>query len=265
MPDRTPDRGVRLRLAVITDIHFGPDSGRKLGSKAPRLLHAFAKAVNKKGADAIIEMGDRITAGNAEDSRARMKAVRAHFNDIAAPLHSVIGNHDVRYLSLAENEEITGSPPCSYSRSINGMHLLFFNPASLTARGPRRIADEEIAWLKADLAKAKGNVIVFTHVPLDNTGAESGADARFYFAQGPDIRRIFEESGKVVLCMAGHRHTNSESVINGIHYITQQALTSMWQRSYRVPAGAWSWLEADDEKITVSLQGKIKKTYEIRL
>ena len=255
----------KLRAAVITDIHLGPDSGRKLGSKAPRLLTAFAKAVNEKGADIVIEMGDRVTAGNTADARAQMKSVREHFNEIAAPKCHVLGNHDLRYLSHAENEEITGSPSKSYSRSINGVHMIFFNPASLSERGARRISDAEIAWLKNDLAAAKGPVIVFTHVPLDNKGEEAGANIRFYFAQGPQIRRIFEDSGKVKLCMAGHRHTNHESVINGIHYITQQALVSEWQKKYRVPMGAWSWLEVDDKKITVSLQGKVKNTWEIRL
>ena len=35
-----------LHLAVVTDVHLGPDAGDRLGTKAPSALEAFVKAVN---------------------------------------------------------------------------------------------------------------------------------------------------------------------------------------------------------------------------
>jgi len=263
----------KFRAAVITDIHNGPDSGAKLGSKAPRLLESFAKAVSQYRPDSVIDLGDRITASNAADAAARMQGVCAVFNRLAAPVYSVLGNHDLKYLSRTANEAITGSPSENYFRDHDHVRLVFFNPRAIARRRKRRIGSDEQDWLRDVLKHSPHPVIVFSHVPLDNlpqdeAGAKTlnqgrkGYASAFTYPDGPQVREILEQSGKVILCMSGHLHRNRCREINGIPYVTQQALVRTHRKKYRVPTGTWSKLELDDAGgVSVALQGKYRKTY----
>jgi len=255
----------KLRAAVITDAHYGFDIKDKLGSKAPKLMEHFAKAVNKFDPDVVIDMGDRVSAKSAESDRHYMQEYRKHFNDIAARYECVVGNHDIKNLSRGENEEIMDRPATSYSKDIGGYHLVFWSPKVLIDDDGIDIHDEDFDWLRDDLAATDKKVIMFSHVPLDNLdGEELNPYTRYFFwTQGEQVRQILEDAGNVVLCMAGHRHRNRHREINGINYITQQSLTSTWKKHYRVPSRTYSFLEADDDKITIDLQGKTNKTYEI--
>lgn len=284
----------RLRAAIITDIHYGPDTGAKLGTKAPKLLEAFVKAVNGydkgEGPDLVVDMGDRVTARDADEARRNMETVCAYFNRLAAPVHCINGNHDLGRLTRQENEAITGSPAASYSLDEGGFHLVFFNPSGAIGRnGALVITDDDMEWLRRDLAATDKRTIVFSHVPLDNVSEEKAQAAaermvdasgeeipienagfrdlvsgRFgYPEQGAAIRAIMEESGKVALCMSGHVHGNRRRDLNGIAYITQQSLTHQHQKFYRVPSRTYSFLEADDDGIVVKLRGKVVKDYVI--
>jgi predicted MPP superfamily phosphohydrolase len=245
----------KLRAAIITDIHYGPDRGNRLGSKAPRLLDKFMRAAAAFDPDVIVDIGDRVTASGAEEAESGMRAVTEAFNRAAAPKHYTVGNHDIRYLSRADNERLTGSPSSSYGADAGDFRLLFFNPRR---RGEKlAVGAGDLRWLRAQLTATDRPVILFSHVPLDNLAVKPG-DA-FSFEQGPEIRRILEESGKVKLVMSGHIHRHRHREINGITYIAQQSLTRAYRRKYKVPSGAWSLLEADGDKISLAIDGKIKR------
>lgn len=258
----------KLKAAFITDVHYGIDSGAKLGSKAPRLVKAFIKAVNKFAPDVIIDGGDRVSARNEADDRRYMTEYKQQFNEAAAPVESLIGNHDFKNLGRKGNEEIMGNPATSYSRDVGGYHLVFWNPSVEVKKDGLHLDEEDIEWLRRDLAATSKKTILFSHVPLDNDGDDNAKkstqwiDGRFYYSEGERVRKVLEDAGNVVLCMHGHRHRNRHRELNGIHYITQQSFTHQWQEKYRVPSRAFSLIEADDEKLTVRLQGKVKKTYE---
>ncbi|MBU0800298.1 MAG: metallophosphoesterase [Alphaproteobacteria bacterium] len=261
----------KLRLAVVTDIHYGFDVGNKLGSKGPRLMDAFTRAVNKYKPDCVVDMGDRISCRNRDMDMGYLRQVKDHFNAIAAPIHHMIGNHDAKFMTREDNESITGSPGTSYSRDYNGYHLVFWNPnVNITNQQGLRLSPEEIEWLRADIAATDKPVILFSHVPLDNdpkdyedeTKEYAGIAGRFYYGQGQDVRQMLEKSGKVMLCMAGHRHTKRHREINGIHYITQQSMTSAWKGSRR-PTGTYANVEIEGDKIAIMLKGADKTRFDL--
>lgn len=270
-----------LKLAVITDIHYGRDSGSKLGSKAGRLLERFIKAVDKYKPAAIIDMGDRVTASSADEARRHMTSVKNYFNRLAAPVHSLLGNHDIKYLSTHDNEEITGSPARCWSRDEGDYHFIFINMYTDHYKDTGlHFEAENLQWLKDDLEATAKPTIVFCHVPLTNMDEDEenikklrASGNPFYYQRASDIRRVMEDSGKVVLCMSGHIHRNRYREINGIHYISQQSLIQEYkahqnqerERYHRVPHGAWSWVEADEDKIVVKLQGKVRNEYRMPL
>jgi hypothetical protein len=267
----------KVRAAVITDIHYGHDHGWRLGTKAPRLMKKFVKEVNGLQPDCVIDMGDRISRRNAGEDRSWMAELKTYFNQLAAPVHHLIGNHDLRFLTRQENEEITGSPGTSYSRDINGYHFIFWNPNVNNGDTGLKLDPEDIDWLKADLAANDKPAVLFCHVPFDNdeqdneialTESQKATGVitnRYYYREAPDIRKMLEESGNVILAMGGHRHMNRHREINGIHYFTQQSLTNKYRKEYRVPTGTWTELELNNGQITIHLHGHAKMRFDGKL
>lgn len=256
-----------LRFAVITDIHYGFDAGNKLGSKAPEIMRAFEKAVGKYQPAFILDMGDRVSTRSAESDRLHMQNLMQHFNRMAAPTYHVAGNHDVHLLTRAENEIITGKSAESHSFDQDDHHIVVWNP-HITRIGTGLLASAaDLEWLQNDLRRNDKPTIVFSHAPLyqesNPQAPEPGhkVSIRFHHSESEKIRAILEETKNVRLCMNGHLHRNHHEEINGIHYIAQQSLVQTHQKKYRVPVRAWSWVEAGDDKITVKLQGKVRKDY----
>jgi 3',5'-cyclic-AMP phosphodiesterase len=254
----------KVRFATLTDVHYGPDAGAKYGSKADGLLDVFAKAAADYNFDLVVDIGDRVTAHDHDEAAANMRSVKDKYNKVAAPLEGVNGNHDLLHLTPGENAEIMGFPGTSHSRDVNGYHFVFWNPPMDLSSSGLHMSQEELDWLENDLAATDKPTIVFSHVPLDNDAADnkSGRAASksdrlyFFYPEAPKVRDIMEQSGKVILAMAGHRHTNRYREMNGIHYITQQSLVQAYDKHYRKPHRAWSIIDIDDDEITVRLKGR---------
>lgn len=261
----------KLRVAIATDIHYGFDQRDKLGSKAPALMEQFIKYTGKlkPRPDFVIDIGDRINSRNAADDRKYMQELKDQYNKMAIPLHSVLGNHDVKNLSRADNEQIMGTPATSYSMDVGNYHFVFWNPDATFGDTGLTVTQADIEWLKNDLAATDKKSALFSHVPFYDKeeelaaarqleGSEQSAFRRFSFQEAQQIREIITQSGKVCIAMGGHRHRNSYNQIDGVHYITQQSMTNEYKEKYSVPTGTWSLLEFDEDNIKVRLYGKAR-------
>lgn len=260
-----------LRFAVVTDIHYGFDRGNKKGSRAPALIDRFIKAANANRVDFAVDMGDRVTYTNPAQDRHYLIKLKDQFNKFAMPKYSVHGNHDVTHLTREENDQILGLPGGSYSKDIQDHHVVFWNPnVKISKFDGLHIKPEDMEWLRDTLAKTDKKCIVFSHIPLDNYPEDNAAamehDQRpflSYYPQGPDVRQILEESGNVILCMAGHRHRNRHRDINGIHYITQQSLVQRYHDTQRAHA-AYSLIKIDKDRIQIEGRGLGQPSYDLK-
>ncbi|HEY0901634.1 MAG TPA: metallophosphoesterase [Micavibrio sp.] len=256
-----------LKFAVITDIHYGINTGNKLGAKGPQVMNAFERAVKKKHNDFIIDMGDRISTREIAQDRAHMENLMTHFNRMAQPVYHVMGNHDVQRLSRADNAHITGQGAESYSLDHSGYHLVIWNPYVDREGTGLRVRPQDLDWLRDDLHTHDRPTIIFSHAPLyqekNPHDPEPGYKPaiRFHFDESEKIREILEQSRHVRLCMNGHLHRNHHETINGIHYIAQQSATQAIKTKPHLPTRAWSWVEATADRITVKLQGHVRKDY----
>lgn len=249
-----------IRFFLVTDIHYGLDRKKKLGSKAKGLVEDFVKAANSEDLDCVVDMGDRVNTYDNNTDKRFMKELKAEFNKVSAPIHSILGNHDLHNLSRKENEEIMDSPANSYSREIGGVKMLFFNPGlNVMKHKGLKVRDKDIEWLKAELDASDKPCILFSHIPLDNFEEDDkealkrdGWPNLSYFERGPEIRKILEDSGKVIACFSGHHHRNKQSTINGIHYITHQSLIQRIEEEPETPCGAYSRVEIDGEEIRIT-------------
>jgi 3',5'-cyclic-AMP phosphodiesterase len=224
----------QLTLAIITDIHHGPDRGTKLGTTALPLLDKFRDFVSDLHPACTVDMGDRISDVDEATDRLLVSQVAEALAKIPGKVHHIVGNHDVAKLTVAENEKLMQRSLVSSSTDINGYHLVFWNADDkLDSVTGFSLAEGDLDWLHSDLAATDLPSIIFTHVPLDN-GSMKG---NFYFEkayphqgaypeiQGEAIRDVIERSGKVILCLNGHAHWNAYHGIDGTHYITIPSLT----------------------------------------
>ena len=120
-----------------------------------------------------------------------------------------------------------GQPKSYYSFDAGGFHFVILDSCFRSDGQPYgrknftwtdpNIPAAEIEWLQADLKAAESNTVVFVHQRLDVTDNHSVKNAA-------DVRKVLEESGKVLAVFQGHSHTNSYQEINGIHYCVLTAM-----------------------------------------
>ncbi len=261
---------MQLTLAIITDIHNGPDRGTKLGTMALPLLARFRDFVADLRPACTVEMGDRISEVDEQTDRKLVADVASALAKFPSPIHHILGNHDVAKLSVEDNEDLMQRSFASSSMDINGFHLVFWNANDkLDYVTGFSLAPTDLEWLRADLAATELPSIIFTHVPLDN-GSMKG---NFYFdkayphagaypeAQGEAIRDVIERSGKVILCLNGHAHWNAYHGIDGTHYVTIPSLTESFT-TFPYANEAFASLRVD-EAIEIEVFGRTPLLYRL--
>ena len=241
-----------LKLAIVTDIHHGPNKLTKVGAAALPLLQDFRAFVEGYQPHFIAELGDRISDIDPQTDREQLRKVADKFLDLPSPHRHLIGNHDQVHLSAADNAEILRQDMAHYSVDVAGRHLVFWQMDCQIHRPQGFLPNQaDLAWLRQDLAASNLPSIIFTHVPLDG-GSLHG---NYYFdnnirsgglPHAREIQALIRDAGNVILCIAGHVHWNDVNLIDGIPYITVQSLSESFTTEGEA-AGAWASIEIDHE------------------
>jgi Icc protein len=236
-----------LKIALIADVHHGPDTPLKLGSRALVLLEEVMSRVNDTEPRLVVDLGDRITDTGLDDDHRRLDEVGAVMARSEVPRQHLLGNHDLALLSREANEEALGCQLRNLSIEIQGWHLVFWQVDNAFKGDRGLVIDEaDFEWLAGDLRATSLPTVVFTHAPLDggpmlgNYYFESGAPQFAGYQNSARARGLFEASS-VVVCVSGHVHWNSIRTVRGIHYITVQSLSECFT-TYPRPSQAWGLL-----------------------
>ncbi len=259
----------RLKLAIVTDIHYGLDKGSKKGSEGLKLIHQFAAFVEKLKPDLCLEMGDRTSSAEKMTPYELMCEVGKALRDVPAEMHHLTGNHDLDGLTREDNEKALGKPLASTSVERKGYRLIFWNtnPKLDKAKG-FMLEERDLEWLRQELNASPLPVIIFSHVPLDN-GAIAG---NYYFERFPNhagyppdqarrIREAIERSGKVIMCVNGHFHWTAYHCMDGIHYVTIPSLVETFRTSPKAE-GAYARVEIGDV-IEIEIYGSAPLLYRL--
>ena len=224
-----------LTLAVVTDLHFGPEarySGklRKMTHLAEGLAREFVRLMNDDTVpDGVVNLGDDIEDESREADLQRYGACQAILRQAKAPLVNVAGNHDLIHLNRDDLNRIWGrSGPLYYSLDVQGWHLVVLHTIE-RADLDVRIPEAQLEWLRADLAAATAPIVVLMHhsaseQSLDDSRWWPGRSHLALVKERRELRGIFERSGRVRLVMNGHLHWNHFDVVAGIPYVTVQSL-----------------------------------------
>ncbi len=270
-----------LTVALVTDIHFGPHALyqgklRKLAAHAPDLLRAFVARMNDVvRPDLVVNLGDDLEdEGRAADA-ARYHEVLDILARLDAPVLHVAGNHDLVNLTADDLLEAwrrfeAGDQTARrlyYSRDVGGYHLVFLHTIEEKDLVVR-MDDEELEWLRADLASTSRPTLVFMH----HSAADQHLVGNRWFEGRANIcllrerkvlRSILERSGRVLAVFNGHLHWNHLDLHAGLPYVTVQSLIeNLDDDAPGRPAAAHAVVRVAPHRVVVEVGGAEQARYQ---
>lgn len=219
-----------IRIGLITDSHFADKNAA--GSRHYRdSLFKIRQAVtqfNNSRIPIAIELGDFIDAADtAETELQYLHTINKAFQKFNGKRHYVLGNHCVWTLSKKHFLSKCEQNKSFYSFDHHGIHFIILDACFRSDAIPygeknydwtdTEIPSNEQDWLTEDLKSTPYPTVCFVHQRLDVSNAYGVKSA-------PQIRRILEQSGKVLAVFQGHNHINEHHNIAGIHYCTLAAM-----------------------------------------
>lgn len=237
-----------VRLAFVTDIHHGDDHLTKKGSAALPLLADFARFVSEARPDAVIDMGDRISDTDKSTDRRLQREVAEAFRAVPGPRYHICGNHDLDYLSVAENEEIFGQSLALQTVDVADWRLVLWRADALIRRpGGFLLTEHDVLWLTGVIRQADRPLAIVSHVPVSghsqigNYYFQNNSEHSTY-AGAERLRAALRQARLPVVWVAGHVHWNTVTLVDGIPHVTLQSLTETFT-THPEPAAAWGLLE----------------------
>ncbi len=254
------------RLAVVGDIHCGPDRDTQLGSRAPELLDGVVAAARAFRAHGIVDLGDRINPVAHAQDRTRTAYVRRRLLEAGVPVYHALGNTDVANLEKDEVCALLGKTGPYEVAELNGTRLVLLDSVDpLVERVGGAIGEAQRAWLE-DATRGADPCVVFSHHPL----AGQPLEGHRYFAERPHLaavrggehlRPLLERPG-VRAVFAGHLHWTRTAAVGGTPHVT---LASLVDCAYTggEPANAYALVTTGWDRLDVAVTGLLPATLSV--
>ncbi len=229
-----PDTPPAVKVGLVTDIHYADADvrGTRHYRESLAKVREAVAVLNRRGVDVAIEMGDFIDSAKGADAAAEvgfLKKIDGEFGRLRADRHYTLGNHCVTTLSKEQFLDTVGRRRSYYSFDKGGFHFVvldacFREDGVAYGKGNFVWTDTEVPaeqreWLKADLEATGRRSLVFIHQRLDLP-----VGSPYAVRSSPAVRRVLEDSGKVLAVFMGHSHKNGYTRIGGIHYAVLAAV-----------------------------------------
>jgi len=263
-----------VAIGIVTDLHFGPEARyggklRKLSHLAGPLAREFVREMNELAPAFIVNLGDDIEDESRAADLARYGECQAILREAKPALVNVAGNHDTINLNRDDLSLFwKRSGPLYYGFDHGGWHFVVLHTIERKDVDVS-IPERQIEWLRADLAAADAPTVVFMHhsaseQSLDDSRWWPGRSHLALVRERAELRRIFEESGRVRGVFNGHLHWNHLDVIHGIPYVTVQSLTENLDDDVPGrPAAAHAVVRLRDRSMIVRVRGNDPARYQI--
>jgi predicted phosphodiesterase len=250
-----------MKIAIITDIHHGPQSHTKApGWDALAVMRDFIWHAGEQHADVMLDLGDRISDTTREMDREVTAEVAEVFKSFNGPRYHVLGNHDVSNLSIEDSEDILGQSMQSRVVDLGEARLILWQPGVKITMGTGfPLAASGLPWLVEALEADERPAIIATHVPLSGHSQVGNYyfEANPQYATYPDndaVRAAVEATGKAAVWLSGHVHWNTVTNVRGIQHITVQSVSERFT-TFPMGAGAFAMLEIADGIMTLDVHG----------
>ena len=215
-----------IKFVQITDAHF-----KTQDEYTGEVLSKAVKDINKESdVSFVVFTGDNIDSPHPEFVPPFVKII----NKLHAPYYLVLGNHDVyknnglskkQYLEIVhENNPFYFKMKPNYVFKKKGFVFIVVDGAKEVIPGSIGYYKEDtLKWLDKQLTRYKrSKVIVIQHFPV--VAEKEISSHRVYNKE--DYLKLLDKHDNVVSVIAGHLHTNSEIMRNGVYHITSPTLLS---------------------------------------
>lgn len=234
------DNARPVRFGIFTDSHYADRDhlGSRYYRESLKKLSECVELMNDQKVDFLIELGDFKDQGNPPEKDETLRfldLIEKEFSLFRGRRFHVLGNHDHDSISKGEFlERITNTgfakAAAYYSFNINSVHFIVLD-ANYSSDGipynrgrfdwtDAYVPERQLSWLRKDLKTNKLPTVVFLHHRLDASGDNSIYGPR----NADEVRKILEDSGKVLIVFQGHEHAGALNRKNGITYYTLKGM-----------------------------------------
>ncbi len=224
------DAEPKLRVGLVTDLHYAdrPPLGTRHYRETPAKLAEAARRFKQENVDLVVSLGDAIdSADSLEAEKGYLARIAKDFAAMPGQRHFVLGNHCVSALTKPEYLEIVGQKASFHSFDLKDVHFVVLDACFRSDGQPygrknfdwadSNIPAAEVEWLQADLERTVHKTVVFVHQRLDVAPPMGIRNA-------PVVRKVLQDSGKVLAVLQGHEHKGGYHEIAGLHYLTLAAM-----------------------------------------
>lgn len=234
----------RMKIAIVNDIHCGKSliHNGKIRA-ASHLLEDFLSSIlhqiiKQHSVDFLVNLGDLIRSENKASDIARYPRVLNSFKNLSCPVLHLVGNHEIKAMTLGEVEKIwksSGFDQLSYGiREFDTLRILWLGlEIDEHQYVMRRLPEAQLQWLRNTLNQSTKPAIVLTHCAIDDHNVDGNFFYEAYdnrqkialFLENQDaVRQIISKSGCVKAVLQAHLHYFHIKEIDGIPYITCPAM-----------------------------------------
>lgn len=228
-----------IKFGIFADAHYAKDKqyGTRYCDLSIKKLDRIIEKFNQENVNFVVCLGDTIDSEKdfKQDTK-NLNILYDSFNKLDAPLHIVLGNHDLeamskeQFLKTCFIDEFTQYYSFMYeSNKFIVLDANFKSTGESYERGNYRWSDsfideKQLEWLERELnIKDCDNVIIFIHQNLDPKTYDDKLDPHVV-KNAKEIRELMEKSEKKITVVQGHYHAGYNQMINDIKYITLKAL-----------------------------------------
>jgi alkaline phosphatase len=224
------DENPALKIGLVTDLHYADRApgGSRHYRETPDKLAEASEQFAAHSPEFIVELGDFIDAAESvEEELGYLKRINRDFSAICKQRHYVLGNHCVYTLTKREFLDGVEQKKSYYSFDSGEFHFVVLDSCFRSDGEPYgrknyqwtdpNIPAAEVDWLRADLKSTTKKSVVFAHQRLD-VGSPYGV------RNAVAVRKVLEDSQKVLAVFQGHSHKNDHKQIGDIHYCTLVAM-----------------------------------------
>lgn len=257
-PKPAPNRKRAIRIAHLTDIHVQPERAAGLGMET-----CFKHVQAHEDKPSLVLTGGDLVMDSFDQDAPRTKLQWELFTKVlkdacGLPVKHTLGNHDIWGWNKKKSKT-TGDEPmwgkkwaCEtlglakpyHSYDQAGWHFIHLDSVAPDGDGYcGKLDDEQMDWLKADLAKtnSKTPVLIISHIPIVSVApAISGKEdpklvdhkigGGVMHRDAIQLKQLFLKHRNVKVCLSGHLHLNERIDFNGVTYLCNGAVSGGWWR-----------------------------------
>jgi Icc protein len=199
-----------MLLAQITDLH--------IDNEVPELQHLDARAQTLAVLDELRrqKVEELFVTGDIAETHSGAEWFVELLAQWGFQTRLLMGNHDLAEIYIKKG--LLGHPKAYFALDQEGFRLLFLDSANYS------VDQEQLAWLAAELAQAKDEILIFIHHPVLDCG-QTLMDQRYPLKNRDQVLECLLQSQRKITLFCGHYH--AEAVVEQgqiLQYVTPAVL-----------------------------------------